>query len=85
MKQESNEQKLENILKEFSTQGELIKNLGDTLTHIILAGHFNENGEWEEPEWKKEVLKDIAQARELIKKFYLMGLNMKNSQLEGVV
>lgn len=84
MKQESNEKKLENILKEFSAQGELVKNLGDSLAHIILTGHFNEHGEWEEPEWKKDVLKDIAQARELIKRFYMMGLDMQNMQLEGV-
>lgn len=78
MKQESNEKKLESILKEFSTQGELVKNLGDTLAHIILAGHFNENGEWQEPEWKNDVLKDIAQARELIKKSYELALNMQD-------
>ena len=84
MKQESNEKKLENILKEFSAQGELVKNLGDTLAHIILTGHFNENGEWEEPEWKKDVLKNIAQARELIKRFYMMGLNTQDTQLESV-
>jgi len=84
MKQESNEKKLESILKEFSTQGELVKNLGDALAHIILDGHFNENGEWEEPEWKRDVLKDIAQARELIKKSYELALNMQDEQSEGV-
>ena len=69
-KQVNKEQMLENILKEFSAQGELVKDLGDALMHITLAGNFNEEGDWQEPEWKKKVLHDVAQARALIKKLY---------------
>ena len=47
----SKEKMLEDILEEFSAQGELVKGLGDALMHITLAGHFNEDGEWQEPEW----------------------------------
>jgi hypothetical protein len=72
-KQVNKEQLLEDILKEFSAQGELVKGLGDALMHITLAGSFNEQGEWQEPEWKKTVLFDVAQARALIKKLYLLG------------
>lgn len=71
--QVNKEQLLEDILKEFSAQGELVKGLGDALMHITLAGSFNEQGEWQEPEWKKTVLFDVAQARALIKKLYLLG------------
>ena len=74
-KQVNKEQMLENTLKEFSAQGELINGLGDALTHITLAGSFNEQGEWQEPEWKNEVLRNIAQARELIQKLYFSGLD----------
>jgi hypothetical protein len=74
----SKEKMLENILKEFSSQGELVKGLGDALMHITLAGHFNEDGEWQEPEWKNEVLQSIAQARELIQKLYINGLDYCN-------
>ena len=63
-------QKIEDILKEFSAQGELVKDLGDALMHIALAGSFDEDGEWQEPEWKKKVLHDVAQARALIQKLY---------------
>ena len=63
-------QKIEDILKEFSAQGELVKDLGDALMHIALAGNFDEDGEWQEPEWKKKVLHDVAQARALIQKLY---------------
>ena len=84
MKQENNEKKLEDILKVFSVQGELVNNLGDVLQNIALAGHFNENGEWEEPVWKNTALFHVAQARELIKRFYMMGLNMQDTQLESV-
>ena len=69
---------LEDILEEFSAQGELVKGLGDALMHITLAGHFNEDGEWQEPEWKNEVLQSIAQARELIQKLYTNGLDYSN-------
>lgn len=69
----SKEKMLEDILKEFSAQGELVKGLGDALMHITLAGHFNEYSEWQEPEWKNTVLYDVAQARALIKKFYEAG------------
>ena len=73
MEKENNEKKLENILKVFSVQGELVNNLGDALQNIALAGHFNENGEWEEPVWKNTALFHVAQARALIKKLYKMG------------
>lgn len=72
MEQINKEQMLEDILKEFSAQGELVKGLGDALMHIALAGNFNEQGEWVEPEWKKKVLYDVAQARALIKKLYML-------------
>ena len=72
-KQINKEQMLENILKEFSAQGELVNGLGDALQDIALAGHFDEQGQWQEPEWKKKVLFDVAQARALIKKLYLIG------------
>ena len=71
--QVNKEQLLEDILKEFSTQGELVKGLGDALMHITLAGSFNEQGEWQEPEWKKTVLFNVAQACALIKKLYMLG------------
>ena len=71
----SKEKMLEDILEEFSAQGELVKGLGDALMHITLAGHFNEDGEWQEPEWKNNVLQSIAQARELIQKLYINGLD----------
>ena len=74
----SKEKMLEDILEEFSAQGELVKSLGDALMHITLAGHFNEDGEWQEPEWKNEVLQSIAQARELIQKLYTNGLDYSN-------
>ncbi len=74
----SKEKMLEDILEEFSAQGELVKGLGDALMHITLAGHFNEDGEWQEPEWKNDVLQSIAQARELIQKFYINGLDYCN-------
>lgn len=70
MEQTNKEQMLEDILKEFSAQGELVKALGDALMHIALAGHFDEQGLWQDPEWKKAVLFDVAQARALIKKLY---------------
>lgn len=72
-KQVNKEQMLEDILKEFSAQGELVIGLGDALQNIALAGHFDEQGEWQEPEWKKTVLFNVAQARALIKKLYLIG------------
>lgn len=72
--QTNKEQMREDILKEFSAQGELVKGLGDALMHITLAGHFNEDGEWQEPEWKKKVLYDVAQARALIQKLYEAGM-----------
>ena len=71
--QKNKEQMLEDILKEFSAQGELINGLGDALQDIALAGHFDEQGQWHEPEWKKTVLFKVAQARALIKKLYLIG------------
>jgi hypothetical protein len=74
MEQTNKEQMLEDILKEFSAQGELVKALGDALMHIALAGHFDEQGQWQDPEWKKAVLFDVAQARALIKKLYETGL-----------
>ncbi len=73
-KKVNKEQMLENILKEFSAQGELVKGLGDALMHIALTGSYNEKGEWQEPEWKKEVLFNVAQARALITKLYEAGL-----------
>lgn len=73
MEQKNKEQMLEDILKEFSAQGELVNGLGDALQNIALAGHFDEQGQWQEPEWKKTVLFDIAQARALIKKLYMLG------------
>lgn len=73
MEQTNKEQMLEDILKEFSAQGELVKDLGDALMHIALTGNYNEQGQWQEPEWKKTVLFDIAQARALIKKLYMLG------------
>ena len=60
MEQTNKEQMLEDILKEFSAQGELVKALGDALMHIALAGHFDEQGQWQDPEWKKAVLFDVA-------------------------
>ena len=66
-------QKIEDILKEFSAQGELVNGLGDALQNIALAGHFDEQGQWQEPEWKKTVLFNVAQARALIKKLYLIA------------
>ena len=71
--QTTKEQKLEDILKEFSAQGELVNGLGDALQDIALAGHFDEQGQWQEPEWKKTVLFNVAQARALIKKLYLIA------------
>jgi hypothetical protein len=47
--------------------------LGDALQNIALAGHFDEQGQWQEPEWKKTVLFNVAQARALIKKLYLIA------------
>lgn len=73
-KKVNKEQMLENILKAFSAQGELVKGLGDALMHIALTGSYNEKGEWQEPEWKKEVLFNVAQARALITKLYEAGL-----------
>jgi hypothetical protein len=73
MEQKNKEQMLEDILKEFSAQGELVNGLGDALQNIALVGHFDEQGQWQEPEWKKTVLFDIAQARALIKKLYMLG------------
>lgn len=78
MKQENNEKKLEDILKVFSVQGELVNNLGDALQNIALAGHFNENGEWEEPEWKNTALFHVAQARALIKVLLTMSQTQQN-------
>ena len=72
-KQVNKEQVLEDILKEFSAQSELINGLGDALQDIALAGHFDEQGQWQEPEWKKTVLFNVAQARALIKKLYLIA------------
>jgi hypothetical protein len=71
--QKDKEKMLEDILKEFSAQGELVNGLGDALQNIALAGHFDEQGQWQEPEWKKTVLFNVAQARALIKKLYLLG------------
>ena len=71
----SKEKMLEDIMQVSSGQGELVKALGDALMHITLAGHFNEDGEWQEPEWKNEVLQSIAQARELIQRLYINGLD----------
>ena len=71
--QTTKEQKLEDILKEFSAQGELVNGLGDALQDIALAGHFDEQGQWQEPEWKKTALFNVAQARALIKKLYMLG------------
>lgn len=71
--QKNKEQMLENILKEFSAQGELVNGLGDALQDIALAGHFDEQGQWQEPEWKKTVLLNVALARALIKKLYLIA------------
>ena len=68
--QTNKEQMLEDILKEFSAQGELVNALGDALQNIALAGHFDEQGQWQEPEWKKKVLYDVALARVLIQKLY---------------
>ena len=76
MEQTNKEQMLEDILKEFSSQGELVKNLGDALMHIALTGNYNEQGQWQEPEWKKTVLFNVAQARALIKKLYVTGLEV---------
>ena len=70
MEKTSKEKMFEDILKEFSAQGELVNGLGDALMHIARAGHFDEQGQWQEPEWKNTVLFDIAQARALIKKLY---------------
>lgn len=72
-KQVNKEQMFEDILKEFSAQGELVNGLGDALQNIALAGHFDEQGQWLEPEWKKTVLFNVAQARALIKKLYEAG------------
>ena len=69
-KQVNKEQLLEDILMDFSAQGELVKDLGDALMHIARAGHFDEQGQWQEPEWKKTVLFNVAQARALIMKLY---------------
>ena len=44
-KQVNKEQMLEDILKEFSAQGELVNGLGDALQNIALAGHFDEQGQ----------------------------------------
>ena len=71
--QKDKEKMLEDILKEFSAQGELVNGLGDALQNIALAGHFDEQGQWQEPEWKKTVLFNVAQARALIKKLYMLG------------
>lgn len=68
------ENTLENILKEFSVQKQLVDNLGDALMHIATEGNYNENGEWEEPEWKSSVLFNLGMARHLIQKFYLLSL-----------
>lgn len=76
MEQTNKEQMLEDILKEFSSQGELVKNLGDALMHIALTGNYNEQGQWQEPEWKKTVLFNVAQSRALIKKLYVTGLEV---------
>lgn len=70
VEQTNKEQMLEDIMKEFSAQGELVNGLGDALMHIARAGHFDEQGQWQEPEWKKTVLFDVAQARALIQKLY---------------
>jgi len=72
-KQVNKEQMLEDILKEFSAQGELVNGLGDALMHIARTGHFDEQGQWQEPEWKKTVMFDVAQARALIKKLYVIA------------
>lgn len=77
-KQLNKEQMVEDILKEFSIQGELVKGLGDALMQITLAGSFNERGEWQEPEWKNDVLLNIAQARQLVQKFYYSGQDYFN-------
>ena len=74
----SKEKMLEDIMQVSSGQGELVKALGDALMNITLAGHFNEDGEWQEPEWKNEVLQSIAQARELIQRLYINGLDYCN-------
>ena len=76
-KQINKEQMLENILKEFSAQGELVNGLGDALQNIALAGHLDEQGQWQEPEWKKTVLFNVAQARAIIKKQYEAGLELQ--------
>ena len=78
MEKENNEKELEDILKVFSVQGELVNNLGDALQNIALAGYFNEHGEWEEPAWKNTVLFHVAEARALIKEFYIMGHTQQN-------
>lgn len=73
MEKTSKEKMLDNILKEFSAQGELVNSLGDALMHIARTGHFDEQGQWQEPEWKKTVMFDVAQARALIKKLYVIA------------
>ena len=73
MEKTSKEKMLDNILKEFAAQGELVNGLGDALMHIARTGHFDEQGQWQEPEWKKTVLFDVAQARALIKKLYVIA------------
>lgn len=75
MKEINNTNTLEKILKEFSAQRQLVDGLGDALMHVTLAGSFNEENEWQEPEWKNDVLRNLAQARELIMKLYNMGLD----------
>ena len=72
MEQINKEQMLEDILKEFSAQGELVNGLGDALQNIALAGRFDEQGQWQEPEWKKTVLFHVAQSRALIKELYML-------------
>lgn len=81
MEKINKEQMLEDILQVSSGQRELVENLGDALMHIALAGHFNEKDEWEEPDWKNDVLRSVAQARELIQKLYTAGLDYCNGDL----
>ena len=76
----NNTNTLESILKEFSAQKQLVDNLGDALMNIAMTGQFNERGEWEEPKWKPTVLFDLAQARGLIQKLYLMSLEVDDQQ-----
>lgn len=81
MEKINKEQMLEDILQVSSGQRDLVENLGDALMHIALAGHFNEKDEWEEPDWKSDVLRSVAQAREFLQKLYTAGLDYCNGDL----